>query len=617
MRWLCLVATAGALAPENSDAGTRLLALLTTDPGRVEAMVKGIKRSPPPQCTLIPNEDKRLIIRFSYPAAGIVREKLVYEALHGELSDLVGRAHPIPVGIDPMCETQCTIVDMPTGIPLSLLYIFRRNRDRSRVGVAVSERKLAAITAAAIRGLERLHQSGIAHGKLVPSNIFVNDHDDDESVVVRLTDLTGALPCRKEEPCARADLKALANAILHVFGGALCVRPPELPMGSPCVWTPGIAESPVFFNFLNALDDRSQEAAVDYGYWVSEFDRYSHSTMAAEDGPPSAAAGLEPIRVEFAAKFEAGLTNEILSMVGTVKEDDPLPCPPRTLELASFPGETISFSHPAVTIVGRGSSIYIVPLTGSPTPQIHAAVRVANSAENVEGTMREKAFRKFADPDVLSDITTPFFEIDDSNPDLLSLRCAARITVTGMGGRAIEPTETYPEATVAAMAVRMIAILEKIHSMGFFHGDVHSGNFLVPTDGRIDGIKIIDFERTGTFVNPQTGSHDPHVVLPSVPLVNKALLSPFELEGSDLSRRDDMYRLSELLLELSISTSFTTGSTEDRRLIATKKRAWRIDNSFDPVFNEFHTEMSHLEFAQRPNYEKWTERFSALAARTP
>ena len=124
-------------------------------------------------------------------------------------------------------------------------------------------------------------------------------------------------------------------------------------------------------------------------------------------------------------------------------------------------------------------------------------------------------------------------------------------------------------------------------------------------------MRIIDFGRTSPFVDTVTGTHIAQSDNMEVDMqLNSAHLSPFEIEGSRLSRRDDMYRLSELLFMLRGSA---LEEVRDLRELARLKRQWKLPNAVNNSFNEFHGDMISLAFEDRPNYEKWIAIFSRVA----
>ena len=122
-------------------------------------------------------------------------------------------------------------------------------------------------------------------------------------------------------------------------------------------------------------------------------------------------------------------------------------------------------------------------------------------------------------------------------------------------------------------------------------------------------LRVVDFGRTRPYIDPRTGVHIPPS--PSVALsrvLNPLMLSPFELKGSPLSRRDDMYRVSELLFNLMGHALEVAGRSAK---IAAEKEKWTIDDELTE-FNEFHHAMVALGFTDRPEYEAWIARFTEL-----
>ena len=188
--------------------------------------------------------------------------------------------------------------------------------------------------------------------------------------------------------------------------------------------------------------------------------------------------------------------------------------------------------------------------------------------------------------------------------------CQQRSMVTDFGGRyQIFEIAGSKTSVIAKVAVRLIEILRDIHSFGIVHGDVHPLNII--TESLIEpaaSLKIVDFGRSTPYVDPSKRTHiEFRRQLVDMDL-NPFLLSPFELEGSPLSRRDDMYRLSEVLYFL-LRVPIPEIHSELQLIRA--KRAWKAVGY--PVFWEFHTAMTNLEFAERPNYEHWISKFTQLS----
>jgi hypothetical protein len=175
------------------------------------------------------------------------------------------------------------------------------------------------------------------------------------------------------------------------------------------------------------------------------------------------------------------------------------------------------------------------------------------------------------------------------------------------------------ESEVARLAARIIEMIRDVHSYGIVHGDIHAGNFVFEGKTNLEGtVKIVDFGRAIPFVNPETGLH----VRQNDPLangfgrLNPVLLSPFEIEGSKLSRRDDMYRLSEVIykaLGYTCPTVHDFGKALSSQELANAKRLWKAYKSDSHrIFTDFHHEMVRLEFTDKPDYQKWIDQFSSI-----
>ena len=111
------------------------------------------------------------------------------------------------------------------------------------------------------------------------------------------------------------------------------------------------------------------------------------------------------------------------------------------------------------------------------------------------------------------------------------------------------PWSTYAKRAVS-LTIRIIEMLEIIHDKGVIHGDIHVANILfrTPTDSPSQvgvndtDLVFIDFEYSEFYPDQINSSEDK----PRRP-INPALLSPWQLRGKRMGRRDDVYRGVELL----------------------------------------------------------------------
>lgn len=106
--------------------------------------------------------------------------------------------------------------------------------------------------------------------------------------------------------------------------------------------------------------------------------------------------------------------------------------------------------------------------------------------------------------------------------------------------------------TTLAIGRRAIRLVEQVHKRGLIHGDIHWGNFVYKNESDIPGtLKLIDYGRAMPYIDWQTGDHlPPEMMIAKMSelfLWNDAYLSINELQGNPVGRRDDMFRLAEML----------------------------------------------------------------------
>ena len=136
-------------------------------------------------------------------------------------------------------------------------------------------------------------------------------------------------------------------------------------------------------------------------------------------------------------------------------------------------------------------------------------------------------------------------------------------------------------------------------------------------------IALVDFERGVSYMTAD-GVHSPESAKPEyAPAFDKpSFLSPWELEGSHLARRDDLFRLAELGIELSTGMQFMVdwtapgaprGCAEDESMqscrdhIAMLKRG-RYCGSKSRIISFFYT-VRGLKFHETINYDWWIAEF--------
>lgn len=106
--------------------------------------------------------------------------------------------------------------------------------------------------------------------------------------------------------------------------------------------------------------------------------------------------------------------------------------------------------------------------------------------------------------------------------------------------------------TALAIGRRAIRLVEQVHKRGLIHGDIHWGNFVYSNESDVPGsLKLIDYGRAMPYVDALTGQHLPPEMMKARESPrfawNDAYLSLNELLGNPIGRRDDMFRLGEML----------------------------------------------------------------------
>ena len=575
----------------------------------------------------------------SWSQEAVNRERLIYEQLGGSLSQWIGEAYTVE-GPPECVSPPITVVRSMGDRTLSDVYIARGPVNPLLTeGIAITEAELAALAASAVEGLRDIHAQGIVHGSLViyrivltndptrrvafkhlrrASSFQTNDspprHYAEGTIpptVIPDAEKYAASPFElaHSSPSRRDDMYRLAAALFYALGDNLRLpydSPTDQEIAAKLDWQTRLAESTVFNEFYAAATNMAFDETPDYAHWIERF------TERANQVPPAPALGAEVpgVDVRVVVAFQAELVRYATERSALTPGVDI--CPPAEVWLAS--GERIRLDPNGPRT--RGVTARVFPSTD---PAGRFAIRVTRDGDDWGETAREQAI-KSATGD-LGGVTVPMYPLDPNGPVRnVGPECLMRITVTDFAGNSnLDGFNLFPQygalpvtiRQVAAIAVRLIEMVRAVHAVGMVHGDIRNHNVVVADIGTPGTMKLVDFGRTIPFIDPSTGRHILPVVLPNRWFIDPTHLSPFELEGSLLSRRDDMYRVSELLFRMIDSASVPSwrGNSDT---VAQQKRDWRINDSFGSVFNEFHAEMLSLEFSQQPNYEQWITRFRQI-----
>jgi serine/threonine protein kinase len=227
------------------------------------------------------------------------------------------------------------------------------------------------------------------------------------------------------------------------------------------------------------------------------------------------------------------------------------------------------------------------------------------------------------------------YDIESSN--LVGGFCMARLFVTSSAGSTdlldfTKHVKQDPSYHLHLMAARAIEILREVHKRGIVHGDVHGRNIMFePTATDIAGsLTFIDFGRAHPFLdsdgNPLTDSGRNAITSN----FNEWLLSPWELEGTVLSRRDDLIRLVETFLYgggYAVQAIKTTQSLIDRcpkynndiraacvfPKLAQLKRNRPFDENTPILFKDLYNLILKLDRNDIIDYDEWARRFRFCA----
>ena len=214
--------------------------------------------------------------------------------------------------------------------------------------------------------------------------------------------------------------------------------------------------------------------------------------------------------------------------------------------------------------------------------------------------------------------------------------CLARLLVTAVGGREelkafSNKVTQHKEYHLLLIGARAIEILKEVHSKGIVHGDVHWRNLMfTPTAQDVAGsLNLIDFGRAHPFLNdngnPLRSNGRNKISLN----FNEQYLSPWEIEGAILGRRDDMFRLAETLIRAGGYTAWIDrAQTEAAQRCPRKakscmfpemariKRERQFDANTPTVLIEFYRATLALEPTGTIDYNHWIQRFRIAASQS-
>jgi serine/threonine protein kinase len=167
---------------------------------------------------------------------------------------------------------------------------------------------------------------------------------------------------------------------------------------------------------------------------------------------------------------------------------------------------------------------------------------------------------------------------------------------------AILPSRKFSLEYIPSLTAGLLTILEQFHAKGYVHRDIKPGNFVVRLSGS-SALALIDFGVSKVYMDFNTGAlldqKDFGAAVGS-PLYS----SPNAPKHVDLSRRDDLYSLMYMILDLAGFRLPWKGQSFEMDLGKLK-----ADNplsvllgQISPAFAEIGRHIETLEFVTAPNY---------------
>lgn len=178
--------------------------------------------------------------------------------------------------------------------------------------------------------------------------------------------------------------------------------------------------------------------------------------------------------------------------------------------------------------------------------------------------------------------------------------------------------------TVVMLAIQIISLIEKVHSLGIVHRDIKPGNFLMGLKGSLNENKVnlIDFGLAKFYWNHTNLEHYPLTRYGS--LVGTARYASLSNHlGYRCSRRDDIVAIGYMILDFLLPFLPWEGLQDENRQ-ARYRKIYKMKLAYPPDLltqgypSEFCDFMKHaldLGYAEPPNYFYLTNLMKSVAYR--
>ena len=289
--------------------------------------------------------------------------------------------------------------------------------------------------------------------------------------------------------------------------------------------------------------------------------------------------------------------------------------------------------------VGPGTHIHVASVASVIDDRSEwLQVKVCGTVDAVRAMAREAAFQ-FVTLGVGAPAAPMIYDIVP-NSDRISEHCRLRTLISDYFG-----PESFPDrmrayggskrpARAAFRIKQAIDSIKTVHKNGFVHGDVQAKNFGY---GPLT-LQLIGFERVQPYIDESGGhvlnsasgvaSDDHHAPLAAA----AELVYPWDLEGSRLSRRNDIFRVAEIALQVAgLDEPFAAGMAAERVRFVMDYPDRHVDSipeyreairelkrnrpslaipAVPAVYSEFYLYALHLDFDSVPAYDRWIDAFT-------
>ncbi|KAJ6240879.1 tau-tubulin kinase 1 [Anaeramoeba flamelloides] len=174
-----------------------------------------------------------------------------------------------------------------------------------------------------------------------------------------------------------------------------------------------------------------------------------------------------------------------------------------------------------------------------------------------------------------------------------------------------QPQQRFSLATTLKLGVQMISAIEDVHEVGYLHRDVKASNFALriprnmkPKNGYSPGYCcIIDFGLARKYITSEGQLRPPRDEVGFRGTARYASINSHE--GTELSRRDDLWSLFYLFIEFLEGSLPWERLKEKEEIAKVKKQYTNVGMCKDlpEEFTTFYKHIESLEYADKPNYK--------------